>query len=75
MMSWLIKNNFARAVSLRLKNINTENRESRKCIGEKMLRITLLPGDGIGPEVVSSAVKVLKLSVKDSIPNLNSRIA
>ena len=26
-----------------------------------MFKITLLPGDGIGPEVVSSAVKVLKL--------------
>ena len=32
-----------------------------------MFKVTLLPGDGIGPEVIDSAVKVLKYAVEKFI--------
>jgi len=35
------------------------------------LKITLLPGDGIGPEVVDSAVKVMKVAAEKFNVNLN----
>ena len=35
------------------------------------LKITLLPGDGIGPEVVDSAVKVMKIAAEKFNVNLN----